>query len=337
VHAQTLFDRRRCFFFFSWWSWSFMSQCVTRQTGPLVSLVGCFWIQQKRRTRQRMQFRGMFASTTANKWGLGHGRPSVHPDVGHAVEHHGARVRTTTLKDDSIGVYTSHVVQQMLYWWFLPSLCGKNGADFFLKLKWRRLASHRYGFQRKTMRRLWWKDQVMLWSPIHARPAAARPSHLRPTHDCRRRLRPPRGHRPLPGDAAASRRPSLLRHRRRARGRAVAPARPVATKSYSLHYIHKRMVGVDMLSTLLVGLDWLVVQLYTLGPKRPLLYWAISSTSSQTGAQVLPMNLISFWSCKNGWIDDWSCTVRAFFAHRSHASPLYVGLLLFFLSIATCI
>jgi hypothetical protein len=122
-----------------------------------------------------------------------------------------------------------------------------------------------------------------------------------------------------------------------ARGRAVAPARPVATKSYSLHYIHKRMVGVYMLSTLLVGLDWLVVQLYTLGPKRPLLYWAISSTSSQTGARVLPMNLISFWSCKNGWIDDWSCTVRAFFAHRSHASPLYVGLLLFFLSIATCI
>jgi hypothetical protein len=49
-----------------------------------------------------MQFRGLFPSTTASKWGLGrcqkrinlpcgHGRPSVHPDVGHAVQHHGAR------------------------------------------------------------------------------------------------------------------------------------------------------------------------------------------------------------------------------------------------------
>jgi hypothetical protein len=215
VHAQTLFDRRRCFFFL------LLVVVVVHVTvcDPADRPLGVLGWLLLDSTKEENK------ATDAVSW--------------HVRVHHGEQMGTWTWSAvRAPGRWTcSRASWRTRTYYYLERRLHrrlheprrsanvvlmvssfslwKKWRRFFLKLKWRRLASHRYGFQRKTMRRLWWKDQVMLWSPIHARPAAARLSHLRPTHDCRRRLRPPRGHRPLPGDAAASRRPSLLRHRHR--------------------------------------------------------------------------------------------------------------------------
>jgi hypothetical protein len=92
-----------------------MSQCVTRQSRPLGPWLAAFGFhkikeenvrQEREREREEGNNGCSFVACSrpprrANgdldvvkkriNLPCGHGRPSVHPDVGHAVQHHGAR------------------------------------------------------------------------------------------------------------------------------------------------------------------------------------------------------------------------------------------------------